>query len=81
MEFPINETVLAFAESYYKKNVKQHVKSQRNPIYLPDDCSTQMANLVKDLVIKKTNFRVSLRKTRSTPTRPSKYKLLIEYPS
>lgn len=81
MEFPINETVLLFAESYYKKNVRQHVKSERNPIYLPDECSSQMANLMKDLVIKKTKLKVSLRKTRSTPTRPSKYKLLIEYPS
>ena len=50
MEFPKSQLVEEAALKYYKSNVDKYVRAKKEIIYLPKDCSDQMADLVKSHV-------------------------------
>lgn len=65
MKFPETNSLVPFVKSYYNKNIRPHVRTKKEIIYYPKDCSDQMASLVKEYMEEKLKINVKkLKKNR-----------------
>lgn len=46
MEFPVSKNLMSsYIGPFYNKNVRKYIKSKKAVIYLPNNCSDQMAEM------------------------------------